>query len=120
MPSNSLLLTGWFGAFGEIGNFYVADNAEPADRCFSWCKTNNCLFVDQPVATGFSFQTVTATGAIISAIDDIDYTNSAKEAMQQVAQAASALLSDSVTGCCRYSTCFSNSAICSQSSRVLL
>ena len=117
MTLNSLLLTGWFGAFGEIGNFYIADNAEPADRCFSWCKTNNCLFIDQPVATGFSFQTVTGTDTIISAIDDIDYTNSAKEAMEQVALAASALLSEVR---CRFSTCFSNSAICSQSSRVLL
>ena len=37
---------GWFGAFAELGNWYIGGNtsdAEPHKRCFSWCAKNNCL-----------------------------------------------------------------------------
>ena len=65
---------GWFGAFAEIGSWYLGGNtsdAEPHERCFSWCKRNNCLFVDQPVNTGFSFQTDKATGATITDVSQV-------------------------------------------------
>lgn len=38
----------------EIGNWYVDSNQKIRERCYSWCATNNCIFVDQPVMTGFS------------------------------------------------------------------
>jgi hypothetical protein len=34
---------------------YIGGNdtdSNPHERCFSWCITNHCLFVDQPVNTG--------------------------------------------------------------------
>ena len=78
---------GWFGAFGELGNWFIGgntDDAEPHERCFSWCITNNCLFVDQPVNTGFSFQTDKTTGEPITNIDDVDYTDTSVGAMSNI------------------------------------
>jgi hypothetical protein len=78
---------GWFGAFGEIGNWFVGGNAsdsEPHERCFSWCKSNHCLFVDQPVNTGFSFQTDKASGKIITDVTDVDYSDTSRGAMQNI------------------------------------
>lgn len=78
---------GWFGAFGEIGNWFVGGNAsdaEPHERCFSWCKSNHCLFVDQPVNTGFSFQTDKASGKVITDVADVDYSDTSRGAMQNI------------------------------------
>eukprot|EP00658_Telonema_sp_P-2_P034905 TRINITY_DN25453_c0_g1_i1.p1 TRINITY_DN25453_c0_g1~~TRINITY_DN25453_c0_g1_i1.p1 ORF type:complete len:396 (+),score=98.27 TRINITY_DN25453_c0_g1_i1:131-1318(+) len=78
---------GWFGAFAELGNWYIGGaqpDAEPHERCFSWCVTNNCLFVDQPVQTGFSFQTVTSSGLPVTDVFGVDYTSSSQGAMRQV------------------------------------
>jgi vitellogenic carboxypeptidase-like protein len=78
---------GWFGAFAEIGNTYIGGNtvdAEPHPRCFSWCITNNCLFVDQPVNTGFSYQTMKSTGKPVTNVSDVKYTNLSSAAMVQV------------------------------------
>merc|ERR1711871_516188 len=78
---------GWFGSLGEIGNWYIGGAAEddkPHDRCFSWCLTNNCLFVDQPVNTGFSYQTVTATGVPVTDVNAVDYTDTSTGAMTQI------------------------------------
>jgi vitellogenic carboxypeptidase-like protein len=78
---------GWFGAFAEIGNWYIGGNttdAEPHPRCFSWCSQNNCLFVDQPVNTGFSYQTDRNTGKPITDVSQVDYTGTSRSAMAQV------------------------------------
>ena len=78
---------GWFGAFGEIGKYYISGNAtspELRDRCFTWCAKYNCLFVDQPVNTGFSFQTDSVTGKPITDVNDVAYTNSSADATRQV------------------------------------
>jgi carboxypeptidase C (cathepsin A) len=78
---------GWFGAFGELGNWFIGgntDDAEPHERCFSWCITNNCLFVDQPVNTGFSFQTDRVTGEPVTNVDDVDYTDTSAGAMSNI------------------------------------
>eukprot|EP00656_Telonema_subtile_P025294 TRINITY_DN2737_c0_g1_i3.p1 TRINITY_DN2737_c0_g1~~TRINITY_DN2737_c0_g1_i3.p1 ORF type:complete len:474 (+),score=94.15 TRINITY_DN2737_c0_g1_i3:99-1520(+) len=78
---------GSFGAFGEIGNWYIGgaqSDSKPHKRCFSWCITNNCLFVDQPVQTGFSFQTESSTGKPVTDIHSVDYTGSSENAMRQV------------------------------------
>eukprot|EP00928_Gymnodinium_smaydae_P032422 TRINITY_DN23485_c0_g2_i1.p1 TRINITY_DN23485_c0_g2~~TRINITY_DN23485_c0_g2_i1.p1 ORF type:complete len:551 (-),score=57.79 TRINITY_DN23485_c0_g2_i1:154-1764(-) len=45
------------GAMNQIGNWYVDANLELHERCFSWCRRYNCLFVDSPTMTGFSYQT---------------------------------------------------------------
>ena len=78
---------GWFGAFGEIGSYYIGGNAtnpELRERCFTWCAKYNCLFVDQPVNTGFSFQTDKATGRAITDVGDVNYTNASVDATRQV------------------------------------
>ena len=78
---------GYFGAFGEIGNWFVGGNStdsEPHERCFSWCKYNHCLFVDQPVNTGFSFQTDKSSGKIITDVNDVDYSDTSRGAMKNV------------------------------------
>ena len=65
---------GWVGAFGEIGNWFVGGNtsdSEPHERCFSWCRSNHCLFVDQPVNTGFSFQTDKESGKTITDVTEV-------------------------------------------------
>ena len=54
------------------------------ERCFSWCKTNNCLFVDQPVQAGFSFQTDATSGKPIINMDKVDFTDTSPGAMKQV------------------------------------
>ena len=53
------------------------------ERCFSWCKTNNCLFVDQPVEAGFSFQ-VDASDKPITDLPKVDLTDTSPGAMKQV------------------------------------
>lgn len=72
---------GMFGAFGEIGNWYVDFNLETQERCFSWCKQYNCLFVDQPTMTGFSFPT-NMDGKFDP--QNIEYTRTSQDAMEQV------------------------------------
>ena len=80
---------GYFGAFGEIGNWYINGlvDDEPHERCFSWCITNHCLFVDQPVNTGFSWQSDKETGAAITKVDEVDYSDTSRGAMQNVLDA---------------------------------
>lgn len=78
---------GWFGAFAEIGNTFIGGDttdSEPHPRCFSWCMTNNCLFVDQPVNTGFSYQTMKATGKPVTDVTQVKYTDLSSAAMEQV------------------------------------
>jgi len=74
---------GTFGAMTEIGNWWVDDSIQPQERCFSWCKTNNCLFVDQPVEAGFSYQT-DATGKAVTDMGKVDLTDTSPGAMKQV------------------------------------
>ena len=75
---------GTFGAMTEIGNWWVKDDASTVDRCFSWCKKNSCLFVDQPVEAGFSYQTDVATGKPITKLAQVDLTDTSPAAMSQV------------------------------------
>lgn len=72
---------GTFGALSEIGNFYLDKDLNVQERCFSWCKDANCLFVDQPVQTGFSYQ-LNSSGQFNP--KNIEYTKTSAEAMQQV------------------------------------
>jgi len=75
---------GTFGAMTEIGNWWVKDNGTAVERCFSWCKKNSCLFVDQPVEAGFSYQTDIATGKPITKLSRVDLTDTSPAAMSQV------------------------------------
>jgi len=70
-----------FGAMAEIGNWFVDKNAKLQKRCFSWCENRNCLFVDSPAMTGFSFQ-VNATGHFDP--DHVEYTETSKDAAEQL------------------------------------
>jgi vitellogenic carboxypeptidase-like protein len=74
---------GTFGALSEIGQTYLDKDSKVQDRCFSWCKDANCLFVDQPVQTGFSFQ-LNKTGHFDP--KNIEYTKTSAEAMEQIWQ----------------------------------
>lgn len=73
---------GEFGALSEIGSWYPKGDNTLAKRCYSWCKTANCLFVDQPVKTGLSFATNSSGGVVKD--KDIVYTATSEEAMGQV------------------------------------
>jgi vitellogenic carboxypeptidase-like protein len=75
---------GTFGAMTEIGNWWVEDNGATVERCFSWCKRNSCLFIDQPVEAGFSYQTEKATGKPITKLSRVDLTDTSPGAMSQV------------------------------------
>lgn len=65
----------------EIGNWYIDANLFVRERCYSWCRTANCIFVDQPVMTGFSFQTDLKGKPKLK---DIEYTNSSESATEQI------------------------------------
>lgn len=75
---------GTFGAMTEVGNWFVAATGEdPTERCNSWCLTRSCLFVDQPVEAGFSYQTDSA-GQPVVAMGQLDLTDTSPAAMAQV------------------------------------
>ncbi|XP_017877613.1 venom serine carboxypeptidase [Ceratina calcarata] len=44
-----------YGLFMENGPFYVTVNKTLAMRTYSWTKSHNVLYIDNPVGTGFSF-----------------------------------------------------------------
>ena len=68
----------------EIGNFYVDEDIEIQERCFSWCAMHSCLFVDQPVEAGFSYQTDKSTGEPVTDMKSLDLTDTSPEAMKQI------------------------------------
>lgn len=71
-----------FGSWTEVGNYYLdSPKGPPKKRCFSWCRTRSCLFVDSPTMTGFSYQ-VKASGDFDP--KDIEYTRTSEEATEQV------------------------------------
>eukprot|EP00750_Incisomonas_marina_P003280 INCI13045.2.p2 GENE.INCI13045.2~~INCI13045.2.p2 ORF type:complete len:526 (-),score=95.10 INCI13045.2:1887-3239(-) len=76
---------GNFGSFAEIGNYYVDGDLNLQERCFTWCATANCLFIDQPTMTGFSFQSY-PNGTAISDPKAVEYTTTSPKAMEQVYQ----------------------------------
>jgi len=74
---------GTHGAMGEIGNWFVDPvDGKLKERCFSWCATRNCIFVDQPIQTGWSFQTTNGKFDPTSIV----YTSTSADAMYQVVQ----------------------------------
>eukprot|EP00929_Paragymnodinium_shiwhaense_P079768 TRINITY_DN41582_c0_g1_i1.p1 TRINITY_DN41582_c0_g1~~TRINITY_DN41582_c0_g1_i1.p1 ORF type:complete len:550 (-),score=93.46 TRINITY_DN41582_c0_g1_i1:385-2034(-) len=70
------------GAMNQIGNWYVDKGHNLHERCFSWCKKNNCLFVDSPVMTGFSYQVDKQSGKYSP--KDIEYTKTSKQTGEQI------------------------------------
>jgi len=76
---------GNFGSFAEIGNYYVDEDLNLQERCFAWCASANCLFIDQPTMTGYSFQSY-PNGTAISDPDAVEYTTTSPHAMEQVYQ----------------------------------
>jgi len=48
---------GTFGALAEIGNWWVDAKLKLQNNDYSWCAKAHCIFIDQPVMTGFSYQT---------------------------------------------------------------
>lgn len=44
-----------YGLFMENGPFFVTANKTLAMRTYSWTKSHNVLYIDNPVGTGFSF-----------------------------------------------------------------
>ncbi|XP_071942895.1 probable serine carboxypeptidase CPVL [Antedon mediterranea] len=44
-----------FGLFSENGPFYVTDDMKLKPREWSWTKKYSMIYIDNPVATGFSF-----------------------------------------------------------------
>eukprot|EP01060_Flectonema_neradi_P027518 TRINITY_DN37122_c0_g1_i1.p1 TRINITY_DN37122_c0_g1~~TRINITY_DN37122_c0_g1_i1.p1 ORF type:complete len:541 (+),score=132.41 TRINITY_DN37122_c0_g1_i1:43-1623(+) len=70
-----------FGNLAEIGPFYVDQDKNLQERCYSWCKDRSCLFIDQPVQTGFSYQ-VNSTGHFDP--KNIEYTKNSIDATVQM------------------------------------
>ena len=70
------------GMLNQIGSHYVTSTQQLRERCFSWCVRRSCLFVDQPVMTGFSFQ----TGADGTPVPPgaLEYTRTSREATLQM------------------------------------
>jgi hypothetical protein len=75
---------GTFGALTEIGSHYIDKNLQLKERAYSWCADYNCLFIDQPVQTGFSYQIDKKTGKFEPL--DLEYTSTSPEAMAQSLQ----------------------------------
>jgi carboxypeptidase C (cathepsin A) len=75
---------GTFGALTEIGSHYIDKDLKLQERVYSWCADYNCLFIDQPVQTGFSFQIDKKTGKFDP--KDIEYTSTSPDAMAQSLQ----------------------------------
>ena len=73
---------GTFGAMTEIGNWYV-QNGTAKERCFSWCERYSCLFVDQPVESGFSYQTDSNGNPIVD-MKRLNLTDTSPDAMRQI------------------------------------
>jgi hypothetical protein len=76
---------GNFGSFQEIGNYYVDEDLKLQERCYTWCASANCMFVDQPTMTGFSFQSY-PNGTAVTDAHDVEYTTTSPIAMEQVYQ----------------------------------
>lgn len=76
---------GNFGSFAEIGNYYVDEDLKLQERCYTWCASANCLFVDQPTMTGFSFQSY-ENGTIVTDPKAVEYTTTSPHALEQVYQ----------------------------------
>lgn len=70
-----------YGALSEIGNFFPKGDCTLGIRCNSWCVHHSCIFIDQPVQTGFSFQT-NATGGYDP--DNVEYTRTSRDAALQL------------------------------------
>ncbi|EOD07191.1 hypothetical protein EMIHUDRAFT_198523 [Emiliania huxleyi CCMP1516] len=70
-------------AFNEMGNFFVDDKGLLQDRCYSWCLDNDCLFVDNPIQAGLSYQ-VDEAGEVVPLLDT-EWANSEEGTRQQVA-----------------------------------
>ena len=70
------------GALNQIGQYWVDESLELRERCFSWCFESHCLFVDQPVETGYSFQQYENGTAV--APEDVEYTRTSADAARQV------------------------------------
>lgn len=69
------------GAMNQVGNWYVDRSLKLRERCFSWCRTSNCFFVDSPTMTGFSFQ-VNRSGRYDA--QNIEFTATSQDAARQV------------------------------------
>ena len=70
------------GGMAQVGQYYVHNGSLVArERCFSWCRRNHCLFIDQPVMTGLSFQT-NRTGHANRG-DKVEYTATSAQAAEQ-------------------------------------
>ena len=73
---------GTFGAMTEIGNWYI-QNGNAKERCFSWCERYSCLFVDQPVESGFSYQTDSSGNPVVD-MKRLNLTDTSPDAMRQI------------------------------------
>ncbi len=71
-----------YGSLQEIGPIYIDKNCKPQTRTYSWCNpSRSCMFIDNPVQTGFSFQ-VNASG--VNDPKNIEYTRTSRDASIQM------------------------------------
>mmetsp|Transcript_21395 Transcript_21395/g.63961 ORF Transcript_21395/g.63961 Transcript_21395/m.63961 type:complete len:408 (+) Transcript_21395:392-1615(+) len=68
------------GALDQIGRFGISRASRVRRRCYTWCARAHCLFVDQPVGAGYSFQQL-ANGSVA---DEPLLTETSEEAAAQV------------------------------------
>jgi len=71
-----------FGAVDEIGRWWIDEHLQVQDNPYSWCLEAHCLFIDNPVQTGFSFQT--DLQGVFRAGAAIEYTQTSPEATEQL------------------------------------
>ena len=59
------------GLFHENGPFIISDKGSLDANAYSWHRTANMLYVDQPVGTGFSYSSVSSDPAVDKTEDDV-------------------------------------------------
>jgi len=79
-----------FGALNEIGRWFIDEKLQIQDNPYSWCLDAHCLFIDNPVQTGFSFQTDLQGN--YNKDPNIEYTRTSPEATEQLWQLLSQFL----------------------------
>ena len=72
-----------YGSTDEIGQIFINGRCEIEKRIHTWCESASCLFVDNPVQTGFSFQ-LNSSGLYDEA--NIEYTKTSADAGLQLSQ----------------------------------
>lgn len=70
-----------YGSLQEIGPYFIDGDCKIQYNQYTWCATRSCIFIDNPVMTGFSYQ-LNATGQFDPS--NIEYTRTSHDAAVQI------------------------------------